>query len=45
VEGGVEAAVGGFTVGLTASLDGFDGDLGLAPYPSTAAELRVGLRF
>lgn len=45
VEGGVQAALGWMTLRLAASVDGFDDGLGVTPYPNTAAEVAVGIRF
>ncbi len=45
VEIGVAAELGSLTLGIAASLDGFDPDLGLAPYPAATGELRLGFRF
>lgn len=44
-EGGVQATFGRMTLGAAASIDGFDDGLGVTPYPNTAAEFAVGIRF
>lgn len=45
VAGGVGASIGRVTAALSASLDGFDGGLGVTPYPSAAVRAMVGVRF
>lgn len=45
VEGGVRATLGLVTLSVAASLDGFDDGLGITPYPDTAVEVGVGIRF
>lgn len=45
LEGGIQAAFGSMTLRLAASVDGFDDGLGITPYPNTAAEIALGVRF
>jgi hypothetical protein len=44
-EAGVEAAFGSVVFQTAVSLDGFDGGLGITPYPDRLLRLALGLRF
>ena len=45
VEAGVQVSAGRFSLRLSAARDGFDDGLGVTPFPETAFELALGLRF
>lgn len=45
VEGGLSARIGRVTAALSAALDGFDGGMGITPYPSAAVQAVLGVRF
>ena len=45
VEAGLEVHAGPASLRLSAARDGFDDGLGVTPYPETAFELAVGVRF
>lgn len=44
-EAGVEAGLGALTLRATLALDGFDGGLGVTPYPNRLLGLALGVRF
>lgn len=44
-EAGVEAGLGAVLVRATVALDGFDGGLGITPYPTRLFALALGVRF